>query len=72
MDDSNGIGISGCKRSVLTSSVPLGITFKIEISTIRSVATFTPVVSRSKIAKGRFKIKVILMDFKKADGLNKF
>src|SRR5690606_4167315 len=46
--DSAGMGICGFTNQVLLSLFPLGKTFKIEISTIRSLATLVPVVSRSK------------------------
>src|SRR5690606_6290181 len=60
MEDSTGMGISGFIFNVLTTSSPSGAIFKMEISTIRSVAIFTPVVSRSKKANGRFNLSLSL------------
>ena len=49
-----GIFISGLTRQVKLSLFPLGKTFNIDISTIRSFETFTPVVSKSKKQMGFF------------------
>ena len=49
---SAGIGRSGLTNQVLLSLLPFGNTLSIEISTILSLATFTPVVSRSKKQMG--------------------
>ena len=58
--DSAGIGIPGLTRKVLVSSLPLGLTFTIAISTMRSFDTLRPVVSKSKNAIGFFKFKFIV------------
>ncbi len=55
-----GMGISGFTNHVFASLLPFGKTFKIEISTMRSFATFTPVVSKSKKHKGRVNESSIL------------
>jgi hypothetical protein len=47
----------GLMRQVLVFNWPLGIALAIQISTIRSVTTFVPVVSRSKNARGFFSFK---------------
>ena len=56
---SAGMGISGFMRRVLTCFVPSGSTFTIEISTMRSCAVSTPVVSRSKNIMGRLSFRFI-------------
>jgi len=50
---------AGFRRCVNTSWIPPGIILTMEISTIRSVATLVPVVSRSKIASGRVRVSSI-------------
>src|SRR5690606_15531343 len=65
MEDSTGMGISGFIFNVLTTSSPSGAIFKMEISTIRSVEIFTPVVSRSKKANGRFNFRFMFLLTKK-------
>lgn len=47
-DASLGIGIVGLTLNVLVSSFPFGLTLISAISTILSLVTFTPVVSKSK------------------------
>jgi glutaredoxin len=54
-----GIGTVGFTLHVWLSLFPLGNTFRIAISTIRSVATLIPVVSRSKKQIGRLSCNVI-------------
>ena len=56
---SAGMCISGLSRRVLVISSPSGITLIIEISTIRSRAVSTPVVSRSKKTIGRLSFNFI-------------
>ena len=48
-----GMGMVGFTNHVLLSLFPFGYTLNIEISTIRSLATSIPVVSRSKKQIGR-------------------
>src|SRR5690606_34128452 len=55
------MAISGFTRQVWLSLFPFGNTFKIAISTILSVATLTPVVSRSKKQIGFFKLSSIVL-----------
>ena len=57
--DSSGICIPGLILRVLTISSPSGITLTIEISTMRSLAGSTPVVSRSKNMIGRLRFSFI-------------
>ena len=52
--DSEGIGIVGFTSQVLLSLLPLGYTFNTDISTILSLATAVPVVSKSKNTIGFF------------------
>ena len=60
-----GIGIVGLTSQVLLSLFPLGNIFRIDISTILSVATCTPVVSKSKKAIGFSNFKFIMSKYKK-------
>src|SRR5690606_4642151 len=55
------MAISGFTRQVWLSLFPFGNTFKIAISTILSVATLIPVVSRSKKQIGFFKLSSIIL-----------
>ena len=56
---SSGMCIPGFSRRVFVISSPSGITLIIEISTIRSRAVSTPVVSRSKKMIGRLRFNFI-------------
>jgi hypothetical protein len=56
---SSGICIPGLSRRVLVISSPSGMTLTIEISTMRSRAVSTPVVSRSKKMIGRLRFSFI-------------
>ncbi len=60
---SSGMGISGFTSQVLLSVLPFGKTFRMEISTIRSFATFVPVVSKSKKHMGLVSFNCILSSF---------
>ena len=55
--DFGGIAISGFTLVLIHSSLPLGLIFKTESSTIRSVETLIPVVSRSIKAIGRLRFR---------------
>ena len=55
-----GIGIVGFTSHVLLSLFPLGNTLNIDISTILSLATSIPVVSKSKKQIGRVSFNSIL------------
>ncbi|GFI66981.1 hypothetical protein IMSAG192_00505 [Muribaculaceae bacterium] len=56
---SAGIGIPGFTRRVRSISEPSGMTFIIEISTMRSRMMLVPVVSRSKNTIGRVSTRFI-------------
>ena len=56
---SSGMCISGLSLRVLTISSPSGMILAIEISTMRSLAVSTPVVSRSKKMIGRLRFNFI-------------
>jgi len=53
------MGIVGLTSMVSLFSSPLGNIFRYEISTIRSLATLVPVVSRSKKIRGFFRFSSI-------------
>ena len=60
---SAGMGMPGLSRRVRVISSPSGMILIIEISTIRSRAVSTPVVSRSKKMIGRFRFSFICRYF---------
>ncbi len=60
---SAGIGMVGLISIVFTSVLPFTLARKIQISTILSVPTLTPVVSKSNIAKGRLRFNSMLLFF---------
>ena len=58
--DSSEMCMVGLILRVLTSVEPSGITFTMEISTIRSVATLRPVLSMSKNIIGFLRLSLIV------------
>ena len=60
-----GMCIPGLRRRVRVISSPSGMTLIIEISTMRSRAVSTPVVSRSKKTIGRLRLSFIPRDVRR-------